>query len=71
MNVSMACSTQNSKPSSKDVKKSSVIRAETHKYYEECDWSKKWAEGLQKVLTGKVFHQLDINDYLFTFVYLV
>ena len=27
------------------------IRAEIHKYYEECDWSKKWAEGLQKILT--------------------
>ena len=26
-------------------------RVETHKYYEECDWSKKWAEGLQKILT--------------------
>ena len=26
-------------------------RAETHEYYEECDWSKKWAEGLQKILT--------------------
>ena len=25
--------------------------AEIHKYYEECDWSKKWAEGLQKILT--------------------
>ena len=30
-------------------------RAEIHKYYEECDWSKKWAEGLQKILTWKVF----------------
>ena len=27
------------------------FRAETHKYYEECNWSKKWAEGLQKILT--------------------
>ena len=27
------------------------LRAEIHKYYEECDWSKKWAEGLQKILT--------------------
>ena len=27
------------------------MRAETHKYYEVCDWSKKWAEGLQKILT--------------------
>ena len=26
-------------------------RAEIHKYYEECDWSEKWAEGLQKILT--------------------
>ena len=25
--------------------------AEIHKYYEEYDWSKKWAEGLQKILT--------------------
>ena len=25
--------------------------AETHKYYKECDWSKMWAEGLQKILT--------------------
>ena len=30
-------------------------RAEIHKYYEECDWSKKWAEGLQKILTWKIF----------------
>ena len=30
-------------------------RAEIHKYYGECDWSKKWAEGLQKILTWKVF----------------
>ena len=29
--------------------------AEIHKYYEECDWSKKWAEGLQKILIWKVF----------------
>ena len=28
-----------------------VVWAEIHKYYEECDWSKKWAEGLQKILT--------------------
>ena len=28
-----------------------MFRAEIHKYYEECDWSKKWAEGLQKILT--------------------
>ena len=27
-----------------------AVRAEIHKYYEECDWSKKWAEGLQKIL---------------------
>ena len=26
-------------------------RAEIHKYYEECDWSKKWADRLQKILT--------------------
>ena len=25
--------------------------AEIHKYYGECDWPKKWAEGLQKILT--------------------
>ena len=25
--------------------------AETHKNYKECDWSKRWAEGLQKILT--------------------
>ena len=31
------------------------FRAEIYKYYEECDWSKKWAEGLQKILTWKVF----------------
>ena len=28
-----------------------AVRAEIHKYYEKCDWSKKWAEGLQKILT--------------------
>ena len=26
-------------------------RAEIHKYYEECDWSKNWTEKLQKILT--------------------
>ena len=31
------------------------IWVETHKYYEECDWSKKWPEGLQKILTWKIF----------------
>ena len=31
------------------------VWAEIVKYYEECDWSKKWAEGLQKILTWKVF----------------
>ena len=25
-----------------------IFRAEIYKYYKECDWSKKWAEGLQK-----------------------
>ena len=25
-------------------------RYTVHKYYEECDWSKTWAEGLQKIL---------------------
>ena len=29
----------------------SSLGAEIHKYYEECDWSKKWAEGLEKILT--------------------
>ena len=33
------------------VRIASAIRAEIHKYYGECDWSKKWAEGLQKILT--------------------
>ena len=28
-----------------------IIGTEIHKYYEECDWFKKWAEGLQKILT--------------------
>ena len=28
-----------------------TLGAEIHKYYKECDWSKKWAEGLQKILT--------------------
>ena len=27
------------------------FRAEIHKYYRDCEWSKKWAEGLQKILT--------------------
>ena len=41
---------------------------ETHKYYKECDWSKKWTEGLQKILTSpKGLQRLDINDYLFSF----
>ena len=45
----------------------SVFRAEIHKYYEECDWSKKWAEVLQKQINLKGLHRLDINDYLSTF----
>ena len=28
-----------------------TVWAEIHKYYDECDWSKKWAEGLQEILT--------------------
>ena len=27
-------------------KKVSVFRAKIHKYYEKCDWSKKWADVL-------------------------
>ena len=41
-----------------------------HKYYEECDWSKKWAEGLQKIFNLKGLHRLDINDYLSTFFFI-
>ena len=33
------------------VRIASAHWAEIHKYYEECDWSKKWPEGLQKILT--------------------
>ena len=46
----------------------SIVRfgwAEIHKYYKECNWSKKWAEGLQKNFNLKGLHRLDINDCTF------
>ena len=38
------------------------FRAEIHKYYEECDWSKSGQKDCKK-FNLKGLHRLDINDY--------
>ena len=44
--------------------------AEIHKYYEECDWSKKVGRRIAENLNLEGLHRLDINDYLSTFFFI-
>ena len=45
-------------------------RAEIHKYYEECDWSKKVGRRIAENFNLKGLHRLGINDYLSTFFFI-
>ena len=44
--------------------------AEIHKYYEECDWSKKVGRRIAENFNLIGLHRLDINDYLSTFFFI-